>query len=413
MALFTVFIGIICLISNLPYTFAWPWQSESILPTDLVGAHIGIWKNTLHLINGVYNATKLNYPENNENLVLWLTADLSSAISITSSDTASFAITPTAESWDISTTTNSLGAFSCFSKCSAQIDQYLYVISPERIDDNMPTGYLVVYDLETQQLVPPPIGLLKTPYYLNGGACVVHNTSHLFSLGGYSTQCPSPKFNERCQDAVNVIIHSTITHDWFIGAELPNDRRIDAGACAIDNVQMKIYLFGGYDKFENAMSDKISKYMIAADEFDLSFDQRMSYKRSEFNAMVDTKQNFAYLIGGAIGDSMSTGQLIEVYDMTNDRFIAVRDNGLSHSIRWYGSEVYAYNDSIDLLLIVGGHTGRYESEQDFRQNMTDYVQYLMINEHSERSEFSDYPTLEPTGNNFCLMIDILTMNIRS
>merc|ERR1712176_1224425 len=59
--------------------------------------------------------------------------------------------------------------------------------------------------------------------------------------------------------------------------------------------------------------------------------------------------------------------------------------------------MYAYNDSIDLMMIIGGHTGEYDESQDFRQNMTDFVQYLMINElATKQSEFTVFPTMNPT-----------------
>ena len=185
------------------------WQISSILPTDLVGAQIGIYDNNLHLINGVYNATKLNYSSDNNNLVLWLTMNLTKTITMTQSQ-PSFTINPT--SWDITTDSlSSLGSFLCYSKCSAQIDKFLYVISPEQIDDGQPNGLLIVYNLESKQLIP----LGNTPYYLNGDTCVVHNNTHLFTIGGYNTQCPTNTFDQRCDDPQNILIYDTTTRSWY------------------------------------------------------------------------------------------------------------------------------------------------------------------------------------------------------
>ena len=374
------------------------WQSSSILPTDLVGAQIGIYGNTLHLINGVYNATKLNYSENND-LVLWLTIDLSPAITITSSSTSSFSITPTSPSWNIQLQQSSSlhAGFFCYSKCSAQINNLLYVISAENTDDGLPNGKLIVYNLATQQLLPPPYGLTDTPLFLNGGTCVVHNDTHLFSIGGYNTQCPTNKFDDRCDDPESIYFYDTTTRTWSTGAILPDSAKIDSAGCAINKHKDMIYIFGGYNKFEDALSNKVIKYDVNNDIFvsDLEFNVEMRYRRSEFGALVNNKKNHVYLIGGAVNTVSNTGKLIEVFDMNQEMFIDVTIDGLSKSVRWYGSNIYAYNNTIDLLMVIGGHTGNYLASSNLKQNMTDIVQYLTINNNTEY--YTDFPTWNPTG----------------
>ena len=81
--------------------------------------------------------------------------------------------------------------------------------------------------------------------------------------------------------------------------------------------------------------------------------------------------------------------------MNLELFIDVTTDGLSKSIRWYGSSVYSYNNSIDLLMVVGGHTGDFLSNSDLTQNMTDIVQHLTISNNTDY--YTDFPTFNPTG----------------
>ena len=372
---------------------------ESILPTDLVGAQIGIWNDKLHLINGAYNSTKLNLSQDTTDLVLWLTTNLSSSISVSpATNTAS--VDTDNISWNILTTTNSLGGFLCYSKCSTQINQYLYVVSPERLSTHLPTGYLIVYDLATQQLMAPT----QTPYYLNGGACVVHNDSHLFILGGYNTQCPTNnKFDSRCNDPANIVLYDTATFQYTLGAALPEVAKVDSAACCMDRDAQSIYLFGGYNKNTESLSNRVTKYLVESDLFDDSFTSNtMRFGRSELNAVPDYRRNHVYLIGGAVDIVADTAKLVEIYDMEYEAFLRVDINGLENSVRWYGSSLWTVNSDIDVLLVVGGHTGQYRSEEDIYQNMTDSVQYLTIN--NDTDWYTSFPTSIPSG--LCIVIVI-------
>ena len=87
----------------------------------------------------------------------------------------------------------------------------------------------------------------------------------------------------------------------------------------------------------------------------------MGYRRSELNAVVLKKSDLVFLVGSALDSAASSTRLVQVYDMKDgvERVIHADEVALPLAVRWYGSTVLAINDSVDALVLVGGHEGDY------------------------------------------------------